>query len=177
MVRRPFPAIALAVLMLGGLAGPAWCQATTAAAAASRDLDPGRSTGPDPLTPPEVDRPPPAAPGVPTAPTETAKPASEIDPIVALVRQRLAAAPPLANAGDRDDRAGLVAFYAEHTGANWVSKTHIDCVGRDFDIWFDNEQVMERGKFLVLVIICRMPSKIHGRITSPVLNETPASDS
>src|SRR6266702_1635524 len=25
--------------------------------------------------------------------------------------------------------------YAEHTGANWASKTHIDCVGRDFDIW------------------------------------------
>jgi aminopeptidase len=39
--------------------------------------------------------------------------------------------------------------YAEHTGANWVSKTHIDCVGRDFDIWFDGEQVMERGKFLI----------------------------
>jgi aminopeptidase len=39
--------------------------------------------------------------------------------------------------------------YAEHTGAKWVSKTHIDCVGRDFDIWFDGEQVMKRGKFLV----------------------------
>jgi leucyl aminopeptidase (aminopeptidase T) len=39
--------------------------------------------------------------------------------------------------------------YAEHTGANWVSKTHIDCVGRDFDIWFDGDRVMERGKFLV----------------------------
>src|SRR5216684_2354023 len=39
--------------------------------------------------------------------------------------------------------------YAEHTGANWSSKTHIDCVGRDFDIWFDGEQVMERGKFLL----------------------------
>ncbi len=39
--------------------------------------------------------------------------------------------------------------YAEHTGADWKSKTHIDCVGRDFDIWFDDEQVMERGKFLV----------------------------
>ncbi len=39
--------------------------------------------------------------------------------------------------------------YAEHTGAKWVSKTHIDCVGRDFDIWFDGEQVMRRGKFLV----------------------------
>lgn len=39
--------------------------------------------------------------------------------------------------------------YAEHTGAKWVSKTHIDCVGRDFDIWFDGEQVMRAGKFLV----------------------------
>ena len=39
--------------------------------------------------------------------------------------------------------------YAEHTGAHWFSKTHIDCVGRDFDIWFDDEQVMRAGKFLV----------------------------
>ncbi len=39
--------------------------------------------------------------------------------------------------------------YAEHTGQTWLSKTHIDCVGRDFDIWFDDEQVMAKGKFLV----------------------------
>src|SRR5438128_753321 len=39
--------------------------------------------------------------------------------------------------------------YAEHTGADWFSKTHIDCVGRDFDVWFDGEQVMRAGKFLV----------------------------
>ena len=39
--------------------------------------------------------------------------------------------------------------YSEHTGADWVSKTHIDCVGRDFDVWFDGEKVMEGGKFLV----------------------------
>lgn len=39
--------------------------------------------------------------------------------------------------------------YAEHTGQNWISKTHIDCVGRDFDIWFDDEQVMANGRFLV----------------------------
>ncbi|PYI58741.1 MAG: hypothetical protein DMC60_12095 [Verrucomicrobia bacterium] len=39
--------------------------------------------------------------------------------------------------------------YAEHTGANWVSKTHIDCVGRDFDVWFNGEQVMRDGKFLI----------------------------
>ncbi|CAN5590152.1 aminopeptidase [soil metagenome] len=39
--------------------------------------------------------------------------------------------------------------YAEHTGADWISKTHIDCVGRDFDIWFDDRKVMERGRFLI----------------------------
>ncbi len=39
--------------------------------------------------------------------------------------------------------------YAEHTGQTWLSKTHIDCVGRDFDIWFDSEKIMENGRFLV----------------------------
>lgn len=39
--------------------------------------------------------------------------------------------------------------YAEHTGADWKSQTHIDCVGRNFDIWFDGEPVMRAGKFLV----------------------------
>ena len=39
--------------------------------------------------------------------------------------------------------------YGEHTGANWLSRSHIDCVGRDFDIWFDGEQVMRAGQFLI----------------------------
>jgi aminopeptidase len=39
--------------------------------------------------------------------------------------------------------------YAEHTGQSWVSSTHIDCVGRDFDIWIDGEAVMSGGRFLV----------------------------
>jgi aminopeptidase len=39
--------------------------------------------------------------------------------------------------------------YGEHTGANWFSHTHIDCVGRDFDIWFGGEQVMRAGQFLI----------------------------
>lgn len=38
--------------------------------------------------------------------------------------------------------------YCEHTGQTWKSSTHIDCVGRDFDIWFDNEKIMENGKFI-----------------------------
>ena len=39
--------------------------------------------------------------------------------------------------------------YAEHTGAKWSSTTHIDIVGRSFDIWFDDDQVMADGKFLI----------------------------
>ncbi|HKF44328.1 MAG TPA: aminopeptidase [Thermoanaerobaculia bacterium] len=39
--------------------------------------------------------------------------------------------------------------YSEHTGANWSSTTHIDIVGRHFDIWFDEDQVMADGKFLI----------------------------
>jgi aminopeptidase len=39
--------------------------------------------------------------------------------------------------------------YAEHTGAKWQSSTHIDIVGRRFDIWFDDDQVMAEGKFLI----------------------------
>jgi len=39
--------------------------------------------------------------------------------------------------------------YAEHTGQSWISTTHIDCVGRDFDIWFDDRKVMEAGQFLI----------------------------
>ncbi len=39
--------------------------------------------------------------------------------------------------------------YAEHTGATWKSTTHIDIVGRRFDIWFDEDQVMAEGRFLI----------------------------
>jgi len=39
--------------------------------------------------------------------------------------------------------------YAEHTGADWISTTHIDCVGIHFDIWLDDEKVMEDGKFRI----------------------------
>ncbi|MCZ6787217.1 MAG: aminopeptidase [Planctomycetota bacterium] len=38
--------------------------------------------------------------------------------------------------------------YGEHTGAGWSSSTHIDVVGRDFDIWFDGRQVMAGGRYL-----------------------------
>ncbi len=39
--------------------------------------------------------------------------------------------------------------YGAHTGAEWYSSTHIDVVGRKFDIWVDDEQIMRDGKFLL----------------------------
>jgi leucyl aminopeptidase (aminopeptidase T) len=39
--------------------------------------------------------------------------------------------------------------YPEHTHQTWDSVTHIDCVGRNFDIWMDDEQVMKAGQFLI----------------------------
>jgi aminopeptidase len=39
--------------------------------------------------------------------------------------------------------------YGAHTGAEWYSSTHIDVVGRKFDIWIDEQQVMRDGVFLV----------------------------
>lgn len=39
--------------------------------------------------------------------------------------------------------------YGSHTGAPWTSTTHIDVVGRNFDIWADKRQIMRAGQFLV----------------------------
>lgn len=39
--------------------------------------------------------------------------------------------------------------YGAHTGADWDSTTHIDVVGRKFNIWVDDQQIMREGKFLV----------------------------
>ena len=39
--------------------------------------------------------------------------------------------------------------YGAHTGAQWDSTTHIDVVGRKFNIWVDEQQIMKQGKFLV----------------------------
>ena len=39
--------------------------------------------------------------------------------------------------------------YGAHTGAEWYSSTHIDVVGRKFDIWADDEQIMRAGQFLI----------------------------
>jgi aminopeptidase len=39
--------------------------------------------------------------------------------------------------------------YGAHTGAQWDSSTHIDVVGRNFDIWVDGAQIMQNGQFLL----------------------------
>lgn len=39
--------------------------------------------------------------------------------------------------------------YSEHTGASWSCPTHLDVVGRHFDIWMDDERIMADGEFLI----------------------------
>ena len=39
--------------------------------------------------------------------------------------------------------------YGVHTGADWFSSTHIDVVGTHFDIWVDEQKIMENGRFLI----------------------------
>ncbi len=39
--------------------------------------------------------------------------------------------------------------YGAHTGADWYSQTHIDVVGRRFNIFADDRQIMRDGQFLI----------------------------
>ena len=39
--------------------------------------------------------------------------------------------------------------YGAHTGADWYSSTHIDVVGREFDVWIDGRRIMQAGVFLL----------------------------
>ena len=39
--------------------------------------------------------------------------------------------------------------YGAHTGADWYSSTHIDVVGREFNIWADDQQIMKQGQFMI----------------------------
>jgi len=43
--------------------------------------------------------------------------------------------------------------YGAHTGADWYSSTHIDVVGRRFDIWIDGLQIMRTGAFLLASLV------------------------
>jgi murein L,D-transpeptidase YcbB/YkuD len=118
------PALAVLVLAaLWGLAAAAVAQgpAQKSARALGLDAAPSDLSTPDPLAPPETTGPAPAAPGVPTAPPEP-KAGEEVDPIVTLVRERLAKPLTRGSSGDRDDYAGLAAFYAGNGDPVWVGK-------------------------------------------------------
>jgi aminopeptidase len=39
--------------------------------------------------------------------------------------------------------------YGSQTGAGWKSRTHVDVLTRDCDVWIDDEQVIRRGKYLL----------------------------
>lgn len=39
--------------------------------------------------------------------------------------------------------------YSAHTGADWKSTTHIDCVSVKCSIWFDDTRVMDNGTFCI----------------------------
>src|SRR5262249_35003218 len=115
----PSQTATLALMLL--LGWTAMAAAQSAARALDLDSAPSALSTPDPLTPPETSGPPPAAPGVPAA-TGEARSAEQADPVVALVRERLATPPARASAADREDHAGLAAFYAEGNGQPvWTS--------------------------------------------------------
>ncbi|MEZ5856956.1 MAG: L,D-transpeptidase family protein [Hyphomicrobiaceae bacterium] len=74
---------------------------------------PGAS-GPDPLTPAQADTSPAIAPGAPTVPSAASPPAIAVaDPLLEVVRARLAAKAAPANAGAASDLSALKAFYAK----------------------------------------------------------------
>lgn len=39
--------------------------------------------------------------------------------------------------------------YGSQTGANWKSRTHIDVLTRDCDVWIEDEQVIAGGRYLM----------------------------
>jgi leucyl aminopeptidase (aminopeptidase T) len=39
--------------------------------------------------------------------------------------------------------------YGSQTGATWASKTHVDVLTRDCDVWIDEEMVMRAGRYLL----------------------------
>ena len=39
--------------------------------------------------------------------------------------------------------------YGSQTGADWKSRTHIDVLTRDCNVWIDNEQVIANGRYLM----------------------------
>lgn len=122
-MKKALLALGLAVALCGSSGQPAQSQNAKGKVVRALELDAGPSPelGPDPLTPAQVDAPAPLAPGAPAA-SPQAQAVGEADPIVAGVRQQLAAMPSPRAPGDRDDQAALAAFYAAAGNAVWTTK-------------------------------------------------------
>jgi aminopeptidase len=39
--------------------------------------------------------------------------------------------------------------YGSQTGANWKCQTHIDVLTRDCNVWIDDQQVIDGGRYLM----------------------------
>ena len=39
--------------------------------------------------------------------------------------------------------------YGSQTGADWKSTTHVDVLTRECDVWIDDDQVIEKGRYLL----------------------------
>jgi L,D-transpeptidase YcbB len=125
MVLRPLSVSILAVALAIAFSGPGWAQGKPKKPipAIGFDAGPAEGEGPDPLAPTDGPRKALIAPGAPVKSAEP-KPAGEVHPIIALVRQRLATPLAKGSAGERDDYAALAAFYADGDGQPvWTSRT------------------------------------------------------
>ncbi len=123
MSTRAIVAAACLALLWCGLSAPAASQGASSKSARAIQLDAGPSTGsaPDPLAPPDVTGPAPAAPGAPAAAPD-ATVAENADPIVVQVRERLSATAQRSKGGEREDYDGLVAYYARAGQPIWTDK-------------------------------------------------------
>jgi murein L,D-transpeptidase YcbB/YkuD len=91
-------------------------------AASALDAAPSDESNPDPLAPPEDAEPAPAAPGARALPEIEAPVQETATPIIAEIRTLLAGRPAPSRRADKEDLAGMKAFYEAKTGQPiWTS--------------------------------------------------------
>jgi murein L,D-transpeptidase YcbB/YkuD len=127
-MNRPSLTLAVTAMVAGSLVGIAQIGAA-APKPAPLELDAGPGSAPDPLAPAEADKPAPAAPGAPAAGTASDRSPVEADATVLAVR-RLLAAETRAAAAERNDEAGLAAYYAAATKPIWAGREGLTDRGR-----------------------------------------------
>jgi murein L,D-transpeptidase YcbB/YkuD len=113
------PGLALALAACWGFCQPAFAQSTKTSARPALELDPGRASGPDPLTPPETNGQPLLAPGAAEAASEAAP--TETNPIIEAVRRNVATVAEPQDPGAREDLAALKAYYALKAQPLWMA--------------------------------------------------------